>query len=149
MEGQASFSGWAVVELFGHQKEIGFVNTEAFGSAVLFRIDVPELEEGREYTLERPEYDGSKFVPAGSVVKRSGSLARTRLVGPGAIYAINPCTEEVARKALERQTPRPLIVVTLAERPQLTTDENPRKACGCDPSEYCDVCEPEESGVGA
>jgi hypothetical protein len=42
---QAVFSGWAVVELMGHQSEIGFVKTQAFGQAVMFRIDTPELPE--------------------------------------------------------------------------------------------------------
>ncbi|GEM_PF-2856323 len=51
----AAFEGWAVVEMFGHAKEIGFVTTEAYGSAVLFRVDTPELPE-REFILESPEY---------------------------------------------------------------------------------------------
>jgi hypothetical protein len=31
MEQQATFEGWAVVELFGHSREIGYVKTEYFG----------------------------------------------------------------------------------------------------------------------
>ena len=42
-ENQASFSGWAKVEVMGHQSHIGFVRTEAYGQAVMFRIHTPEL----------------------------------------------------------------------------------------------------------
>src|SRR5580700_1095172 len=94
---QASFSGWAIVEMMGHQTEIGFVTTQAFGQAVMFRIDTPELPE-REFVLNQPtwvttEDDTRSWMPEGSKVKRAASPARTRLVSPGALYAINPCTE--------------------------------------------------------
>jgi len=49
----AKFEGWAIVEMFGHGREIGYVTTQYFGSACLFQIDVPELPE-RERTLRRP-----------------------------------------------------------------------------------------------
>ena len=109
---QAVFEGWAVVELMGHQSEIGFVKTQAFGQAVMFRIDTPELPE-REYTLTVPEYIAHAWTPAGAVVKRAASPARSRLVSPGALYAINPCTEEAARTAIERSSSRPLILVAV------------------------------------
>ena len=103
------FEGWAIVELMGHQQEIGFVTTEAYGQAVLFRVDTPELPE-REFVLTQPEWDG-ETLPAGSKVKRSGSPARTRLIAPGSLYAINPCTEEAAREALESRVHRKLILI--------------------------------------
>lgn len=52
-EQQAKFEGWAVVEIMGHQKEIGYVTTQYFGPAGLFRVDRPELPE-REFELRRP-----------------------------------------------------------------------------------------------
>ena len=52
---QAQFNGWARVEVMGHQTHIGYVRTEAYGAAVLFRVDTPELPE-REYVLESPEW---------------------------------------------------------------------------------------------
>lgn len=113
-----NFSGWAVVELFGHGKAIGFVTTEYFGAACLFRVDTPEREE-REYILERPEYgtdpDGvsDRFLPVGTKVRREAAPAHTRLVGPSSIFALNPCTEEVAKRQLERDEPRPLIMVEM------------------------------------
>ena len=118
----SSFEGWAVVEMFGHAKEIGYVTTEAFGAAVLFRCDTPELPE-REFVLERPEYiyddrDIARMRPAGSKVKRPGSPAKTRLIGPGAIYSITPCTEETARRAIEQFARRPLILLELPKEEQ-------------------------------
>src|SRR5580698_6683626 len=101
MEQNAQFEGWAKVELFGHQSEIGHVTTQTFGQACLFRIDIPEIPE-REYILESPEWIGNTLAKEGSKVMRPAVQGRSRLVGPGAIYAINPCTEEVARKAIER-----------------------------------------------
>lgn len=121
---QNSFEGWAVVELFGHQRAVGFVTTQVFGSAVLFRIDTPELPE-REYTLERPAYvsllqtiptdPDRQWCPAGSRVKRQAVPACTKLVGPSAIYAMTPCTEATARMAIERTIEPPLILLELAE----------------------------------
>jgi len=116
---QAAFEGWAIVEIFGHQKAIGFVTTEAYGSAVLFRVDSPELPE-REHALKRDSYltvkegEGltkSKWFGAGSKVKREAVQASSQLIGPGAIYRLVPCTETVAREALEELIPRPLILL--------------------------------------
>lgn len=115
---QSTFEGWAVVELMGHQKEIGFVTTQAFGQAVLFRVDQPDLPE-REFTLTQPEWvtvEGEGlWLPAGSVVKRAAVPPRTRLIAPGSLYAINPCTEEAARTAIERNISRPLILVNMPQ----------------------------------
>lgn len=61
-ENQAEFKGWAKVEVMGHQSHIGYVTTEAYGQAVLFRIDRPELPEC-EQTLEAPLHFGLDFGP--------------------------------------------------------------------------------------
>jgi hypothetical protein len=124
---QAAFEGWAIVEMMGHQREIGFVTTEAYGQAVMFRIDVPDLPE-REYELTVPEYVDAadnvrRWAPAGSKVKRAAAPARSRLVAPGSLYAINPCTQEVARAALEQTTARPLILMEIAPGKELAAPE--------------------------
>lgn len=120
---QSSFEGWAVVEMMGHRKEIGFVTTQAFGQAVLFRVDVPELPE-REFILESPEYanangEGLRWCPVGTKVKRGANPARSCLVAPSSLYAINPCSEEAALKLIERNVARPLIVLELPEQAAL------------------------------
>jgi hypothetical protein len=129
---QAAFEGWAIVELFGHAKEIGFVTTQYFGTACLFQIDVPELPE-REFSLQAPqwiEHEGRTVLAGeGSKVKRAASVGRSRLVGPGAIYSMTPCTQETAMIAIERMQPRPLMVLELAKKPdapQLTLPGEPQ-----------------------
>lgn len=109
---QSNFAGSAIVEMMGHQREIGYVTTQTFGQAVLFQIDTPELPE-REHTLTSPEYVEGRLAPVGTKVHRAAVSARSRLVSPGSLYAINPCTEEAAREAVERTTQRPLILLEL------------------------------------
>lgn len=132
---QSSFSGFAIVEMMGHRREIGYVTTQAFGQAVLFRVDTPELPE-REFTLTAPEIaeiDGRRnWCPAGTKVKRPSSPARSCLVAPASLYAINPCSEEAARTAIEHNTPRPLIAleVPAAKALAAAAGEGSCKDCG-------------------
>lgn len=89
---QAQFSSWAIVEVMGHQRFAGFVTTEAYGGAVLFRVDVPEVQ-------------GETDTETGLV--RDGVPGFTKLIGAGSIYCITPCTEEAAKKATESMQYRP------------------------------------------
>jgi len=73
---QEKFETWAVVELFGHHRIAGFVSEAQIGGCSFVRVDVPEVGP------ERPAY--------------------TKLYGNGAIYAIHPCTEEIARQAVKQ-----------------------------------------------
>lgn len=97
---QAQFNGWAKVEVMGHQSHIGYVKTEAYGSAVLFRIDTPNLPE-REYELEEPAYVGGRWTLKGTKIRRLASPGVSVLVGSGSIYRIIPCSEAAAMKAIE------------------------------------------------
>jgi hypothetical protein len=118
---QGSFSGWAVCEVFGHQRYVGYVTTEAYGTACLFRVDVPRLE-GRERVTKAPEYAGDGRVTEGPVE------AYTKLLGPGSIFAITPCTEQAAMKAVESTHTRPLLKVDLPpSTPMLTTGQYPNQ----------------------
>src|SRR5437762_9958123 len=101
-EQQSTFEGWAIVELMGHRREIGYVTTEHYGAAALFRVDSPAFEE-RDYELKRPQWVRTdtgvdREAPAGSKVRRMGIPAKSCLVGPASIYALNPCTEATARQ---------------------------------------------------
>lgn len=120
-EQQAQFNGWARVEVMGHQSHIGYVRTEAYGQAVMFRIDTPELPE-REYTLPEPAYvkfstspDSweSRWVPAGAVVKRAAAPGCSVLVGAGSIYRILPCDEAAAMRAIESSQRSELKLISL------------------------------------
>lgn len=143
---QANFEGWAIVEMMGHRKEIGFVTTQAFGPAVLFRVDIPELPE-REFVLTRPEYasiseNGRQWCPAGTKVKRPAVAARSCLVAPGSLYAMNPCSEEAARTAIERNIERPLIVLELPAQAAIAAPEDDDD--GTDPYEDDAEDEPQQ-----
>lgn len=105
---QAHFDGWAIVDVMGHQRYIGYVTTEAYGAAVLFRVDVPALDE-RERTTKRPGYIGDAYYPAGTLVKEGGVQGYTKLIGSGSIYMLSPVTKEAALAALEEVQHRPFM----------------------------------------
>lgn len=69
---------WALVELFGHQRIVGFLSQQTFGTGVLFRVDVPDLMK-----------DGKKV--------RDGF---TRYFGLSSIYSITPISEQMVRELL-------------------------------------------------
>lgn len=111
-QAQASFNGWAKVEVMGHQTHIGYVRTEAYGQAVMFRIDTPELPE-REYVLPEPAYVRGSWTPAGTTVKREAVPGCSVLVGAGSIYRILPCDETAALRAIEQNGRTELKVISL------------------------------------
>lgn len=113
-ENQAKFDGWAIVDVLGHQRYVGYVTTEAYGQAVLFRVDVPQLE-ARERETKRPGYFGGRYLPAGATVKEGPVDGYTKLIGSGSIYSITPCTKEAALAAVEEAQVRPLMSVSLPE----------------------------------
>lgn len=117
---QSRFEGWAVLEIFGHQRYAGYVTSEAFGQAVLFRVDVPPLAE-RERTAKHYEYDAAgQSIPPGSTVKEDAVQGYTKYFGPGAIYAMTPCTQEAAEKAVAGMQTRRISVVKLADERALS-----------------------------
>lgn len=63
------FSGWAIVELMGHNKISGRVTTTTLAGSPFIRVDVPAVAEQKAYT---------------------------RFFNPSAVYSINPVTEEIA-----------------------------------------------------
>lgn len=146
---QSKLETWAIVELMGHAREIGFVTTEYFGPACLFRVDVPELPE-REFVLPRPEWvtdekGNSQYVPVGSKVKRSAVPGRSPLLGVASIYKLTPCTEATARAAIEEFAPRKLTLLELAkEKARLSEGDEDSECVGCgsmDPEKHKPGCE--------
>jgi hypothetical protein len=115
---QAKFEGWAIIELFGHNREAGFVTTQYYGNAAMFQLDVPELQE-RELELTRPQWVGNVLAGKGSKVKKEAKPGRSRLINPSACYAINPCTKEMALRVLEELVPRDIKIVELAVTQQI------------------------------
>jgi len=69
---------WALVELFGHQRIVGWVTVDPPDFPGMARIDVPDL-------------------------KKDGAIVRagfTRYVGRAAIYSVTPISEKSVRELL-------------------------------------------------
>ena len=81
----AALQNWALVELFGHQRIVGFVTVDPVEFPGMIRVDVPDLLK-----------DG-KVVRAGF----------TRYVGRAALYGVNPIDENTARRLLPHVDGRP------------------------------------------
>lgn len=102
-ENTTPFQTWAIVELLGHKQLAGLVSEQAIAGTNLVRIDVP--------ATPADEHHGTTY---------AATEGYTKLVGAGAIYAITPCPEEVARRAareVERYNFAPFLIETRA-RPQ-------------------------------
>lgn len=77
---------WAVLELMGHHRIAGFVREVSLGSAAMLRVDVPEIDS----------------IPAFS-----------KFVAPAALYALTPCTEEVAMAVIKRDRVTPITLFAM------------------------------------
>jgi hypothetical protein len=95
------FETWAIVELMGHNQIAGRVTEEPIAGTALLRVDVPQVGEWPGHT---------------------------KYFGGGSIYAIHPCTEDIARSAAERlqsqygYTPLPVAVPELTEARAVLAD---------------------------
>lgn len=68
------FEQWCIVDLFGHTRLAGMVTEQTIGGQSFVRVDIPQTTK---------------------------QAAFTRLFGSGAIYAINPVSESVAKAMAE------------------------------------------------
>lgn len=136
-------SCWAILEIFGHQKYAGFVSVQTFGTASMFRLDVPALKE-RDRVSKHAEYVNRAYCPPGTTIHEGATEGYTKLFGVGAIYCLTPCTEEAALRAVEEIQPRPLMLISLppdkaiaAGAPYVDSREECCDDCG-KRIEYCD-----------
>lgn len=79
MTTEAAAPSWMIVELMGHQRMAGEVTEVTVAGKGFLRIDVPASEH---------------------------EAAFTRLISPDAVYALNPTTEALARRAAAAFRPR-------------------------------------------
>ena len=82
----AKFDQWAIVELMGRQVIAGRVTEQVIGGHGFLRVDIPQV------TIRQPFYSAKDNPPE---IRQ----AYTRYINPSSLYALNPCTEEVARAA--------------------------------------------------
>lgn len=78
-----TFEGFAVLELMGHRRLVGFVTEQIVAGHGFLRIDVPSLIEGEPPTA-------------------------TQFYSPTSVYCLTPTTEAMVRRELEARQPRPV-----------------------------------------
>jgi hypothetical protein len=84
-----AFESWAILELMGHRRLAGLVSEATIAGGTFLRIDVPEV---------------------------NGQAAVTQFYSPSAVYAISPCSEDVARAVAANSRPAPVSAFELPAR---------------------------------
>ena len=110
---KASFSGYAIVEIMGHQRVAGYVTTEYFGTVALFHVQLPAIE-AVEQVLDEGIWTGRETLEKGSRI-RIGREAVNQYVGAGSLYRLTTCSEAIALA----EQPRSIEVLERAERKAL------------------------------
>lgn len=90
-EKQGSFSGWALVEMMGHRRVAGEVETFAVGRDAFLRVVTPEVPE-TEYVLDHDAFINGERIYAGSKMAVSRPRSETA-IGTGSIYAVTVISE--------------------------------------------------------
>jgi hypothetical protein len=107
---------YAIVEVMGHNRFAGYVQQVPFGGAAMIRIDVPEIPESEE---EYSDYDDD-----GKRVKKTrkvaGTPAFTKFLGVSSIFAITPCSKEVALAAVNSFRSAPVTILEMPARRMLS-----------------------------
>lgn len=85
---------WAVVEVMGHSRYAGRISQDTTLGAALIRVEVPAVE---------------------------GCPAFEKLLAPASIFAITPCSKDLAIEAAKRFQSRPFTLIELSDvgRPRL------------------------------
>jgi hypothetical protein len=86
------FNGWAIVECMGHRRLAGKVTETTVAGQGMLRVDVPAVA-ATTYSPAVPEF--------------------TQFVAPSSLYALTPCTEEVARAAAAASRSSPVTALNL------------------------------------
>jgi len=115
---------WAVVEVMGHNTYAGRVSDITLGGASFVRVDVPEIPEHEEK---------SRWSQQVTIVPASPEF--TKIIGPGSIYCITPCTEAVAREVTKAKRQAPITAVDLAAPKALTAGTTPGEDDDDDPDD--------------
>ena len=89
MSEKTNFEGWCLVELFGHQKIVGYASEATIAGGAFLRVDVPKADKS-----------GTDF---------------TRYYGASAIYSVSPVSEEIVMRLVESYRQRPVSRYELPE----------------------------------
>lgn len=102
MSEKTNFEGWALVELFGHQKIVGWATEATIAGGSFLRVDVPKADKS-----------GADF---------------TRYYGAAAIYSLSPVSEEIVMRLVASYQQRPVSPYELSEQ----TPENDEEDDSCE-----------------
>jgi hypothetical protein len=89
-----TFEGWCIIEQMGHKRMAGYVSEQTIGGHSFIRVDIPKADTP-------PTVPGAK--PNGS-----SDWYATQFITGQTVYAITPCTEEIARKVAANSQPQPV-----------------------------------------
>ena len=78
-----AFEGWCIIEQMGHKRMAGYVSEQVIGGYSFIRVDVPGPD---------------------------GQGAATQFITGQTVYAITPCTEDIARKVAANCQPSPVTI---------------------------------------
>ena len=112
-EQSSEFTGWAIVEVMGHRKLAGYVTTNAFGSAVMFRVHAPAIPPVQQVLEKQQFVPDHGYLPAGTKLQ----VARDEFeqwVGVSSVYAMTPCSEEQAIASLGQK----ITVLEIGKEPE-------------------------------
>ena len=76
-----TFQTWGIVDVMGHQRYVGLITEQVIAGTGFIRVDVPA---------------------AGDI------CAWTKLIGTSSVYAITPCSEEIARAMAKERKDAPI-----------------------------------------
>lgn len=93
IENEGKFATWAIVEIMGHRRLIGYLTEQEIGGVAMLRIDI------------------------------LGEKPATQIYGAAAIYCITPVTEKTARRAAGLNRVSPVKLWELEAGPDTTTQD--------------------------
>lgn len=91
-ENDGKFATWAVVEIMGHRRLIGYLTEQEIGGVAMLRVDI------------------------------LGEKPATQIYGAAAIYCITPVTEDTARRAANLNRVSPVKLWEIGAGPDTTAD---------------------------
>lgn len=89
---QYAVDGFAIVEIMGHRRVVGAVETVYIGSAAFLKVTTPAVEPER-VVVDARKYVAGEYLLPGDVVEFSRAAAQC-LVAATSIYAVTPIPEE-------------------------------------------------------
>jgi hypothetical protein len=105
---------FAVVEVMGHNTFAGKVSEHVIGGSAFIRVDVPEIPEHRWKEKRRVWNQANDHYEVKEIEECTPAMpAFTKLIGASSIYAITPCSEEVARRVAEQKRVVPVNVLDM------------------------------------